>query len=528
MSSDPSDSENPSSSAVRARPESSSSSSFENPSSSLSLDSPRSKSNVQESVQALKALASQPESFQMASSSRPMESSSSEEGPGGEVLIPFRKAPNTYILGPVCTERPLYPHITESFILPDGFRLPLTEEWFSLALRPKELRGWPKPNREYLQWLDRVSDQYGEEWKAWGIYDMIMLSKLSFSPNIDMFLTFLGFWNTSINAFVFPFGIMSPSLLDIAIMLGLPITGEDLSSLYDEAFEELGCSVSKENSAYSRYMEIHRQIDGGVSQTEHHAFLFFWLCKFFLCSKSLSMVNEFSYFLSAIISGRQVNLGALFLSSLYAGLKMWIVQLKARDNKAIPGPIWFLFLWIKEYFPEFYQEDSSPAEPVQDASSYSLRYKTISIPSSSAFTLAHRLFQMPPRSYLEIYPFLRYSYGPAWIHVDLLTASTEELAEVAPYWGSVLTSRDLLNGVRPKARASKLSAEPYNPNCFAQQFGLIQGIPAPYQSVIAPDDTRPELLPLEMKQLVITNNNKLSRFHFEPFCGESWGGPCLC
>ena len=151
MSSDPSDSENPSSLAVGTLSESSSSSSFENPSSSLSLDSPRSKGNVQESVQALKALASKPKSFQMASSSRLAESSSSDEGPGDEVLIPHRKASNTYILGPVCTERPLYTHITESFILPDGFRLPLTEEWFSLALRPKELRGWPKPNQEYLQ-----------------------------------------------------------------------------------------------------------------------------------------------------------------------------------------------------------------------------------------------------------------------------------------------------------------------------------------------------------------------------------------
>ena len=31
------------------------------------------------------------------------------------------------------------------------------------------------------------------------------------------------------------------------------------------------------------------------------------------------------------------------------------------------------------------------------------------------------------------------------------------------------------------------------------------------------DDTKPALLPLEMKQLVITNNSRLAQFHFEPF-----------
>ena len=78
----------------------------------------------------------------------------------------------------------------------------------------------------------------------------------------------------------------------------------------------------------------------------------------------------------------------------------------------------------------------------------------------------------------------------------MLTTSDEELVEIAPCWSSVLSGRDLLNGVRPNARFNKLSAEPYNPNCFAQQFGLIQGIPAPYQSVAYMHD-RPSLLQAE-------------------------------
>ena len=105
---------------------------------------------------------------------------------------------------------------------------------------------------------------------------------------------------------------------------------------------------------------------------------------------------------------------------------------------------------------------------------------------------------MQPRVYLEIYPFMHHSYGPGWVQIDMLIASDEELAEVAPYWSSALSSRDLLNGVRPNACFNKLSAEPYNPNCFAQQFGLIQGVPTPYQSMAYTHDL-PSLLPLELK-----------------------------
>ena len=218
------------------------------------------------------------------------------------------------------------------------------------------------------------------------------------------------------------------------------------------------------------------------------------------------MVNEISYYLLAMISGRPMNLGALFLSLFYEGMKMWVDYLEAQDNIAIPGTIWFLFL--NEYFPEFSRECSLTTELVWGVSTYSLHYKIVLIPTFSAFQLADRLFKMPPRLYLEICPFLYCSYGPGWIHIDLVTALNEEIAEMIPYWSSALTGRDLANGVRLNARSNKLSVEPYNPNCFAQQFSLIQGILAPYKSVVDFDD-RPSLLPLEMKQLVTTNNKQI-------------------
>ena len=55
----------------------------------------------------------------------------------------------------------------------------------------------------------------------------------------------------------------------------------------------------------------------------------------------------------------------------------------------------------------------SPIQPVQDASTYSLRYKTAPVSSFSAFQIANRLFKIQPRVYLEICPFMHHSYGPS-------------------------------------------------------------------------------------------------------------------
>ena len=73
----------------------------------------------------------------------------------------------------------------------------------------------------------------------------------------------------------FSFGIMSPSLFDVVVMLELPIIGEDIPSLYEEEFKDLGCPISKENSSYGKFMEEHRQERGAVSSIECNAFLFF-------------------------------------------------------------------------------------------------------------------------------------------------------------------------------------------------------------------------------------------------------------
>ena len=95
----------------------------------------------------------------MASSSHLAEDSSLEEWPRDKILIPHDQAHCTYTLSTLCTKHTLFSHTIESFNLPDEFKLPIAEDWFSVSLRSKEFCGWPKSNEDCLKWLDRVADQ---------------------------------------------------------------------------------------------------------------------------------------------------------------------------------------------------------------------------------------------------------------------------------------------------------------------------------------------------------------------------------
>ena len=115
---------------------------------------------------------------------------------------------------------------------------------------------------------------------------------------------------------------------------------------------------------------------------------FLWFCKFFICSNSLGMVKEYSYYISTIVSGRLINLRALFLSVLCKGLKLWIDQLQTRENKPIRGLMWFLFLCFNEYFLEFYRKCSVAAEQVRDPPTYALKFRNPLISTSSIACMA--------------------------------------------------------------------------------------------------------------------------------------------
>ena len=77
-------------------------------------------------------------------------------------------------------------------------------------------------------------------------------------------------------------------------------------------------------------------------------------------------------------------------------------------------------------------------------------------------------------------------------------------------------ARDILNGVKPKSSYNHTSSKPYNPHYLARQFGLMQGIPFPYES-FAKFDEWANLYTKELANQEMSSNKRISNFYFEKF-----------
>ena len=121
-----------------------------------------------------------------------------------------------------------------------------------------------------------------------------------------MILDLLGFWATFVNSFIFPFSLMSPTLVDVMTITRLPINGEKLPTLFAISIEDLGIHFSKSGASYSKFLTTNAKSRSVVSDGEYHAFLLYWLCKYFVCNNFVTMVSEYSYYVVAIASSKSL------------------------------------------------------------------------------------------------------------------------------------------------------------------------------------------------------------------------------
>lgn len=132
--------------------------------------------------------------------------------------------------------------------------------------------------------------------------------------NPDLLFIFLGFCSISINGFIFPSGTLSPTLLDVAAITGLPISRNKIPSLHHLPCNALNIQFGKITAPYSNFISGNFKVRGNVSDIKHQAFILLWLCKFFLCTNLVAVVIEYSYYV--IILGNCLALGSLFFSVL--------------------------------------------------------------------------------------------------------------------------------------------------------------------------------------------------------------------
>ena len=94
--------------------------------------------------------------------------------------------------------------------------------------------------------------------------DMILLSEKEILPNFRLLYDFFNLWNTLANAFCLPFSMMSPTLLEVIDIVGLPMDENKVPYLHDVLGTDLCFS--------SQHLQ---QGSDPVGETEHKAFLLF-------------------------------------------------------------------------------------------------------------------------------------------------------------------------------------------------------------------------------------------------------------
>ena len=136
--------------------------------------------------------------------------------------------------------------------------LPIICDWYGIHKFPSSFHTWPRPLLEYQTWLKRVSTSYKDEWKEWGIHDIIMLLAVDMHWSQDVVLIgILQFWLMTINGFVLPKAMVGLTLLEEVTILNFSIHIQELSSLYESCFfpyNTLGINFSKDNSRYSIFL----------------------------------------------------------------------------------------------------------------------------------------------------------------------------------------------------------------------------------------------------------------------------------
>nr|KYP69744.1 hypothetical protein KK1_008945 [Cajanus cajan] len=191
-------------------------------------------------------------------------------------------------------------------------------------------------------------------WHEIGIFDFFQLAKYDmniFDPQI--LLSAMFFWNRETRAFEFPCGFVCPTLLDVATITGLKPIGD---RFHPEAFEETismkETSIVWDKKTYSAFITAHHGREGTpITNSEHIAFLLYWLSACVFCIASLQVPKYYFVLAQALHLKKKVCLSKLLLASLYVCLDEASINL-SRENgpRNLSRPLWLLQLWLTAIF----------------------------------------------------------------------------------------------------------------------------------------------------------------------------------
>lgn len=296
-----------------------------------------------------------------------------------------------------------------------------------------------------------------------------------------MLLASLYFWDGTHQTFHFGCGMITPTLFDLAAIVGLKPTGEEFDPFFLNE-DSIGFEVSR--AAYSTHINhYHDKSNAEVSDIEHIYFLALWLCRYVLCSHSIQVAKKFITIANQLHVGRKLYLSEMILIHLYESLGEGVTLLKTlgdQVNLLLSGPFWLLQLWLnasfKKHLPKLQTPDEesevinnraterirlSQMTPLVEEQSLEKSYTSYVV----AFAQRH---QFTP----SMAPFAFRKVGPDWFVRKFPATKEKDVEESNAIWTTFLTPRVMALRLQPTKNQVALLG--YQPNLVCRQFGLVQ------------------------------------------------------
>ena len=341
----------------------------------------------------------------------------------------------------------------------------------------------------YSDWYTRVAAHKSGVWYTLGIHAAIRTSLYPYHIRPAFLTMLMHFWNTDVNCFCLPRGMIGPNLLDTALIAQLPVIWTDPAVIPTQP--KMDIILTHKN--WSGFITANRGV-GVVTDSEHAAFLLYWLHHYIVWPSNKKPSSRLMNLACWLAKGRRAAVGSLFLAELYRGIGQYVTAVRTQEvtETTITGPMWFLEVWARYYFSlgtvgylELPKDDRfgvPPAIEVMRATNHTsslvILTKTVLMDSR----LDEEFFIYEGSMHIAKYPvWADPAVPPPYQNLD---RTAGDLAS----WDSFIRPRYLFASPLLNNGKMKIRPEVYMPNCMARQLGCCQAFPR-----LLPDDFLPSL-----------------------------------
>ncbi|XP_075482686.1 uncharacterized protein LOC142522960 [Primulina tabacum] len=101
------------------------------------------------------------------------------------------------------------------------------------AFEYANFKSLPRGDANWNTWVDLLKKFDGNTWRKQGLYQLIQMSTVDTTSNIDLLEGAIRLWAPPCNSFILPCGPMSITLQHILLFTGLPLLRNEFASLVD-------------------------------------------------------------------------------------------------------------------------------------------------------------------------------------------------------------------------------------------------------------------------------------------------------